>query len=189
VKVWAHQPGWWHIQHYFIWLAALQLELYEGRPCFERAVSFWAGLERSFLLRIAVVHVEAFHAHARAALAEARTAKHKAAALVSLARADALRFARDRARYAAPMANLILAGADAVEGKTEAGLLHLEKAIAEFTVVEMDLFAAVSRRRKGELLGGDEGRALVVQADGFMRGQGIAKPEQITSLLAPGFPV
>jgi len=29
-KVWARQPGWWHIQHYFIWLAALQLELYEG---------------------------------------------------------------------------------------------------------------------------------------------------------------
>jgi serine/threonine protein kinase len=188
-KVWARQPGWWHIQHYFIWLAALQLELYEGRPCFERAVSFWAGLERSFLLRIAVVHVEAFHAHARAALAEARTAKHKAAALVSLARADAMRFARDRVRYAAPMANLILAGADAVEGKIEAGLLHLEKAIAEFTAVEMDLFAAVSRWRKGELLGGDEGRALVAQADEFMRGQGIAKPERIASLLAPGFPV
>src|SRR6266700_6522972 len=106
-------------------------------PCFERAVTFWAGLERSFLLRIASVHVAAFYARARAALAEAQTAKNKAAALVRSARADAMRFARDRARYAAPTANLILAGADTVEGKTEAGLAHLEKAIAGFVAAEM----------------------------------------------------
>ncbi len=48
-----------------------------------------------------------------------------------------MRFARDRARYAAPTANLILAGADTVEGKTEAGLAHLEKAIAGFVAAEM----------------------------------------------------
>ena len=187
-KVWARQPGWCHIQHYFMWLAALQIELYEGRPCFERAVNFWAGLKRSLLLRIAVVHVEALHARARAALAEPRKAKHKAATLASLARTDAIRFARDRTRYAAPMSHLILAGADAVEGKTEAVLGHLEKAISGFTAVEMDLFATVSRRRKGELIGGDEGRALVAQADDFMRGQGVKKPERIAALLAPGFP-
>ncbi len=139
------------------------------------------------MLRIASVHVAAFYARARAALAEAQTAKNKAAALVRSARADAMRFARDRARYAAPTANLILAGADTVEGKTEAGLAHLEKAIAGFVAAEMGLFATVSRRRKGELLGGDEGRALVVEADDFMRGEGVAKPERIATLLAPGF--
>jgi hypothetical protein len=187
-KVWARQPGWYHIQHYFMWLAALQLELYEGHACFERAVSFWPGLKRSFLLRIAIVHVEAFHARARVALAEARTtSKHKAAALVRSARVDAMRFACDRPCYAAPMAHLILAGADAVEGKTEAGLAHLERAIAGFAAAEMDLIATVSRRRKGELLGGEEGRKLVEEANDFMRGAGVTKPDRIATLLAPGF--
>jgi hypothetical protein len=47
---------------------------------------------------------------------------------------------------------------------------------------------AAARRRHGELLGGDEGRAQIAAANGWMTGQGIRKPGRITAMYKPGFP-
>jgi eukaryotic-like serine/threonine-protein kinase len=38
------------------------------------------------------------------------------------------------------------------------------------------------------LLGGEEGRRLVTDADGWMTAQGIGSPSRMTAVLAPGFP-
>jgi len=51
----------------------------------------------------------------------------------------------------------------------------------------MPLYAAVARRRQGELQGGDEGRGLVEVADFWMQTQKIKRPERWTAMLAPGF--
>jgi hypothetical protein len=40
--------------------------------------------------------------------------------------------------------------------------------------------------RRGELLGGDEGHALLEQANLWMANQGIKNPLRITAMLAPG---
>jgi hypothetical protein len=47
--------------------------------------------------------------------------------------------------------------------------------------------AASARWRLGELVGGDEGRALIASAESFMRQQRIAKPPAVVAKLAPGF--
>ena len=52
----------------------------------------------------------------------------------------------------------------------------------------MGLFAAAARRRLGGLLGGDEGRALIAQADAWMAGQEIRNPARMAACIAPGFP-
>ena len=51
----------------------------------------------------------------------------------------------------------------------------------------MKLFLAVTERRLGELIGGDEGRALVHQANTWMTAQGIVNADRMTATLAPGF--
>ena len=51
----------------------------------------------------------------------------------------------------------------------------------------MDLFAASTRRHLGQLRGGDLGRELVEQADGWMRSQLILNPSRMAACLAPGF--
>jgi len=50
----------------------------------------------------------------------------------------------------------------------------------------MALHAAAARRRRGEIMGGDTGRALVESADAWMTGQIIRSPERMTAMLAPG---
>ncbi len=39
------------------------------------------------------------------------------------------------------------------------------------------------------MLGGEEGRALVEEADAKFRAQAIKAPEKYSAMLAPGFPV
>jgi hypothetical protein len=52
----------------------------------------------------------------------------------------------------------------------------------------MRLYAAAARRRLGRLIGGDAGKALLVEADTWMASQGIKNPARMTAMLAPGFP-
>jgi hypothetical protein len=43
------------------------------------------------------------------------------------------------------------------------------------------------RRIRGLLLGGDEGKALVAEADGFLRAGGATDPARLVAVLVPGF--
>ena len=49
----------------------------------------------------------------------------------------------------------------------------------------MNLYAAASRRRLGEILGGDEGRAQLERADSWMNQQGIRNPARMADVFAP----
>ena len=73
-----------------------------------------------------------------------------------------------------------------MRGETEAALRFLESAEAGFTAASMALHAAAARRRRGELMGGDAGRALVSGSDAWMTAQAIKAPERMTAVLAPG---
>jgi len=50
----------------------------------------------------------------------------------------------------------------------------------------MALHAAVTRRRRGELMGGEAGSGLVAAADAWMSGQAIRNPARMAQMLAPG---
>jgi hypothetical protein len=51
----------------------------------------------------------------------------------------------------------------------------------------MALVTAATQRRRGALMGDEEGRALVATADALMRQRGIKNPARFTAMLVPGF--
>ena len=65
-------------------------------------------------------------------------------------------------------------------------LSELATATALYDEVDLPLFAAASRRRRGELLGGDAGRAEPASADTFLRSPGLVNPVRYTAILLPG---
>ena len=51
----------------------------------------------------------------------------------------------------------------------------------------MLLYAAAAMRRRGELLGGEQGARLVRESDARMRELEVRNPVRATRMLAPGF--
>ena len=73
----------------------------------------------------------------------------------------------------------------ACEGNDALAIELLLRAEAEFEGAEMALHAAVSRHRRGELSGGDEGRRLVEDALAYLDAQGVEEPARFLWMLAP----
>ncbi|HYW72464.1 MAG TPA: hypothetical protein VE961_15615, partial [Pyrinomonadaceae bacterium] len=137
------------------------------------------------LLRIQGLRIDALHIRARLALASATGDQRSG----HLRQADKLaaRIEHEEMPYANPFAMLIRAGSARQRGDEPGAVAQLEKACAAFDASHMRLYAAVARRRLGEMVGGDRGRQLVAQSEQWMAKQQIKNPVRMTNLLAPGF--
>jgi serine/threonine protein kinase len=71
--------------------------------------------------------------------------------------------------------------------QAERTLALLQRAEQGFTDAQREGDAAAVRRRRGQLLGGDEGKALVGAAERWFTEQGVRNIPAICRLLAPGF--
>jgi hypothetical protein len=79
----------------------------------------------------------------------------------------------------------LLAGTAHLRGDADTERARLEAAIASLDALDTRLYAAAARRRLGQILGGDEGAALIRAADAFMAERAIARPERMAAMLAP----
>jgi hypothetical protein len=176
-----------HLQHYTSLTALAQIELYTGD--FEVAWKHIEGqlkpLEKSMLLRIQGLRIDAMQLRGRLALASAVGTDR--AARLQIAESVANRIARENLAYAAGYADLIRAGVAHRRGDDGAAVTLLEQAGNEFAAAGMMLFAVAARHRLGELIGGDRGHELVDDADDWMSRQEIKDPARLLNLLAPGF--
>jgi hypothetical protein len=125
-------------------------------------------------------------ARRRLALAGQASDVDEAATLLRGAERHARAMLGQKTRWGDALAHLLRAGAAATRGDHDRSLRLLESAEAGFAAADMALHAAAARRRRGELLGGDTGRALVTTADAWMAQQSIKRPERMTAMLAPG---
>jgi hypothetical protein len=75
-----------------------------------------------------------------------------------------------------------------LERNDEAAAGSLTGALDAFEAADMRLYAAVTRRRLGALVGGDRGRALRQQAEGWMATEDVRDPVAMSRLIAPGLP-
>jgi hypothetical protein len=176
-----------HLQHYSSLVALAQIELYTGD--YEIAWKHIEGqvkpLEKSMLLRIQGLRIEAMHLRARLALASA--AGDERERRLRLAESLANNIAAEQMPWANPLALLIHAGLAKRHGHDSRAASLVSQAIEGFETSDMKLYAATARRRLGEIIGGDAGVELVRQADDWMNKQEIRKPEAVANLMAPGF--
>jgi hypothetical protein len=180
-----------HAQHSWELYARGEVDLYAGRG--PEALSYvnqcWPALRRSLLLRIQGTRIESVYLRARSALmagVDRATAPDARRALFRGAERDAGRLARESALWASGVSGLVLAGVAASRGDRPRAAGLLSEVERRFDATAMPLHAAVARRRRGELLGGQDGRALVQQADGWMAAHAIRNPARMAAMVAPG---
>jgi hypothetical protein len=179
-----------HRQHYSARLARVQTALYRGDAdgAWRLLIEQESSLHRSLLLnRIQVLWIEAQYLRARCALAMAAKAGYSRRFL-SVARAGARRIQGQRRPWADPIALLLRAAIAWLEGSPPLALRHLHAAVERFDRADMNLYAAVARRRIGALQHDAAGRDMQRQADEWMAAQCIRNPACMTRMLAPGLP-
>jgi hypothetical protein len=177
-----------HAQHVFHAFAMGQIELYAGAGAWERAQALWPQVERSFLLRLPLLRAGLVELRGRAALAAAASATAaRRKELLREARAAARRLERETISYAAASSAALRAAAAHLDGDDDTAQVLLARAALAFDEADMAMHAAVARGRRGHLVGGDEGRALTVTMDAWMRRQNVSNPDRFARMILPGF--
>jgi serine/threonine protein kinase len=177
-----------HIQHHGALFARMLIDLYrgEGRAAWRNVEQSQTGYRHSLQRWVQQLRIGMDHTRAWCALA-ASSDTEDPKPLLRVAQRAAGRLARERIAYAAAFAHLIRAGVAARAGQDGKALGLLRNAVRRFEVENMQLLAAAARRRLGELVGGDEGRELVRDADAWMHSQTIQNPERMSAMYTPGF--
>jgi serine/threonine protein kinase len=183
---------WTRFDHMQIWArgARRDIALYSGTslaipdPVTEGWRPFARALDR--FAQVGFIRGLDSRARCRLGMAGSNPNPREAQSLLKGAEAHARVILREKTLWGDPLAHLIRAGAASTRGETERALGLLESAEAGFAAADMALHLAATRRRRGELLGGDAGRDLVDAADTWMSGQAIKNPERMTAVLAPG---
>jgi tetratricopeptide (TPR) repeat protein len=169
-------------------IATGQVDLYVGRAeaAFAEARRLRRELRASPLRLHQVSTIMARNAVAAGAIAWAECQRDRKTLLaVARSEADALR--RIPTVYTASSAELFSAAADRLSGRDHGARQHLEAGVRLAAQCGRQMLAAAGRRQLGRLLGGDEGKALVREADDAMEAEGIRRPERIAAMLVPGF--
>ncbi len=176
------------MQHRYALVTQVEIDLSQGqgRAAHARIEGAWRQIEGSMLLQIRQQRIETLSARGRAAVAAAVDGEDPRRLL-----AEAERHARtiigEYLAYAVGQGRLITAAVAHARGQRERAAADLAVAVERFETTGMALHAAVARRRRGELLGGDDGRALIATADAWMKAAGVVDLDAIVRMLAPGF--
>jgi hypothetical protein len=178
-----------YMQHYYGLVAQADIALYAGDPASALRVlrERQPALERSRLLRVHHLRIEWLHLHARSLVGQAaRSAGTESDSLLREAEAKARRIEREGVHWGNALAALIRASIASFRGSREEAARRLGFAASHFALADMGLYAAVSRRRLGSILGGEKGRVLADLADAWMRNQQIQNPAGFARMLVPG---
>ena len=182
-------PAGFNIQHFYVFRLEAYCDICEGRPseAWRRIQNTWPKLQRSNLLRHALLRNDSQLLRARTALAVACRDSADRSAMSACAERDAARFARESRPDMNAHALLIRAGTAALRGDRQKAIRQLTEAARRFEAAGMQLLLALTRRRTGELIGGETGRQLLAQTDEYFQREGITDPQAPLAMYAPGF--
>jgi hypothetical protein len=173
---------------YLILLADLNLALYEGQPArgVLLAAQQWAALQRSQLLRMKTAFGLVSYYRAACALAAARQRSMDVAGGLEIARTTARLLNKSRLPHLPGWAAVLEAGLACDEQQPGRAAELLQAATVIFDATGLKLYGAAARRRQGQWMGGEAGRALAIAGEAVMHGQGVIDIEATTEMLAPG---
>ena len=164
--------------------AHTEVDLYQGDPnASARVERAWPLLEQSYLLRAGSLRLRAPFLRARAALGSAYLMPHQRGPLLSLAQQCAARIERERSEVAHACSAMISAAVLELRGERAAAVATFGEAALGAEGSGMTHYGAVLRRRQGTVLGGEEGRAMIVRAERQLREQGAVDPGRVCALL------
>jgi hypothetical protein len=177
-----------HVQHLTYYYGLSYADLYEGRGAAAhlRSEKNWPAIRASLLTRIQHVLIDTLQHRGRSAVAAA-AASREPGPLLRTAEAMARRLDGQRVNWSRVFAKAVRAGSASVRKDAETAARRLGEAAAMAEGEGLRLIAACARRHLGRLRGGDEGRALVEQADAWMDGQAIRNPARMAQAMIPGF--
>ncbi len=178
-----------YMQHYYALVADAETALYAGDASLAGQVlrERKPALERSRLLRVHHLRIEWLHLSARSLIAQAaRREGSEADSLLREAEGIARRIERECVHWADALAALVRASIALRRGDRAEAASRLGFAACIFAIADMDLYAAVARRRLGTVLGDAKGKGLVESADAWMQTEKIEKPSGFADMLAPG---
>jgi eukaryotic-like serine/threonine-protein kinase len=186
VQHWSRQR--FHLQHLNQLCAHLDIDLYsgDGAAGWRRLCASRPALEASLLLRVQLLRIDILHSSGRCAVAAAAVADDPRA-MLRAALGYARQLDRQRVPWASAHALSTRAGASMVGGDSVDARRQLIAAVDAFEGISMGVYAAAARRHLGNLIGGDEGRALIACADAWLIGQGITNPARMAAGITPGF--
>jgi tetratricopeptide (TPR) repeat protein len=185
---WSQQG--FHVLHYVQMSARAELAFYQGdgELAWATLEATWPKVLRSKLLRVQLALVDSLNLRARAALAAAAArgrGSASAAKLIEQSEGWLRQIEKEKLEWTRPFVQLNRAALALWRDRRDQALELLVAAAAGFDAGAFELHAAVSRRRRGELVGGAVGARLVEEADRWMSQQGIAVPAQMAEIVAP----
>ena len=177
----------WHTQHLGDLLVRVNAYMYEsdGAAALSQMREDWAALDSSQLLRVELVRNEVDWVFGNALVLAARQGHDDREGLVREAERRARALTKEKRPLAGAYGAQLNAGIALARGRHDRALAFYRDAAGAFEGLEMGLHAAASRRRQGELLGGEQGRDLILASVATMEAQRIRNPERMAAMLAP----
>jgi len=192
MKAWSQQG--FHTQHYYDLIRRGEIALYsrKGMDAWNFITGSWPALSGSLILRIQTFRIESRYLLARSALAAAvdcyasPSQQSSFIRFINAAEKEAKRMEREGTSYASSLCLFTRAAIASIRGNETDAVTLFSRAETEFNTNDMALHAAAARWRRGEVMGGEEGQALIGSADNWIRGQNIKNPTRIVDMLSPG---
>jgi tetratricopeptide (TPR) repeat protein len=185
MRQWSKQGT--HLEHFYELVALVNADLYEGRPAEaqERVLEQWRPMRRALLTMVQSVRIHLWRMRGQTALAVAAQDRTRLSERLADAATAARRIEREQAPWGDPFAGMLRAGVAALQGNADRAASLYGEAAHAADVADMAFVGAVARRCRGLQLGGDEGRKLVEDADGWMRNVTVKAPERMAATVAP----
>ncbi len=176
------------LQHWHRLYGEAEIELYvgDGAKAYARVDRDTRLLKRSLLLAVQHMRVQTTFLRGRCAIASLEAEPAVRGQRLKETRRLALQLEKEKMGWSAPFAAILKAGAANAEGDRAGAIAALRSAIDLAVAADMAGYASASRYQLGSLLGGDDGRALMVGAEEAMRAQGVRAPGRFAATLVPG---